>query len=152
MRMLSIALLCASMSTSAFANWETVWKKTQEGDSPASIMHVLNHVNGAYDFIVNYELKRRIAGLPSGTLKNLSHTITMDKWVGTKSTCTIDDPRQYEAIESGSFSWSTGENLIFANNHEYMGEDWNPCEDDIAAEKRRMLEPKPLNFTALKTR
>lgn len=149
MKVFSIALICASLSSPAFAKWETVWKKTQEGDSPASILNVLSKVNGAFDFIVKRELHRRVSGLPSGTLTILSHTVTMDKWVGPASTCTIDDPRQYEAVESGSFSWSTGDNLIFANSHDYKGEDWNPCEDYMRADDRRMPSPKPLSFSSL---
>lgn len=147
MKLVCIALIGAALSTTAFARWETVWKKTQEGDSPHSILHVLNQVNGAYDFLVKQEVKRRVAGLPNDTLKSIVHTTKMDKWVGTSSTCTVDDPRQYEAIESGSFTWKEGGSYIFANRHESMGETWNPCEDDVKAEQRRMPEPKPLTFT-----
>lgn len=148
MKLVCIALIGAALSTTAFAKWETVWKKTQEGDSPSSILHVLNQVNGAYDFLVKQEVKRRVAGLPADKLKSIVYTIKMDKWVGPESTCTVDDPRQYEAIESGGFTWNEGGSFLFANRHEYMGEDWNPCYFEMKAEQRRMPEPKPLTFTA----
>lgn len=150
MRLLSIALLCAAISSSAFAGWTTVWKKTQEGDSPESILNVINKVDGAFDFLVTRELQRRVSGLPDDKLVNLVHTIKMDKWEGKESTCTIDDPRQYEAVESGAFSWSKGASVIFASDHEYRGEDWNPCAFEMDAEKRRMPGQLPITFTTVK--
>lgn len=149
MKFISILLIGAAMSTTAFARWETVWKKTQEGDSPTSVMTVLSQVNGAYDFLVEREMKRRVAGLPADSLTALSQTITMDKWVSDASTCTVDDPRQYEAIESGSLTWASGTIVSFKNRHEYAGEDWNPCAFYRETEERRMPEPKPLTFTTV---
>lgn len=152
MKWITIALIGAALSTPAFARWETVWSKTLSADSPMSVAHLLGEVNGAYDYLVAREQYRRFAGLPADTLIKASRTVTMDKWVSDSSTCTVDDPRQYEAIESGGVTLIEDGSFIFGQSHSIRDESWNPCEEELGAEERRMPEPKPVSFTPLKSK
>lgn len=137
---IALGLLLPMMAEAKDDYWQPVWEKERSASTPETVERYFRQ-DTSYDklhYLAKGQLYRLAAGLPVDNVASAKKVYGVDRWTGPKSTCTVEDQRQYRRYEGGAVSYASGKRFFYFSMHRVRDKNWDPCAEKMKPHKTRM--------------